>query len=98
MKLDIQVYSLLFSFSFGIILNFLLDMFNKFNNKNKIVLKIILSFVFVMLLSIAYFIGLLYINNGYLHTYFFVMIMVGYLFVYLIKSFWFTHKKENSKL
>lgn len=93
MRLDIQVYSLIFSFLFGIILNILLDIFNKLNEKNKIIIKIILSFIFVMLLSIAYFIGLLYINNGYLHTYFFIMIMVGYLFVYLIKSFWFTHKK-----
>ena len=98
MKLDIQIYSLLFSFLFGIVFNVLLDMFNKFNNKNKIIIKVILSFVFVMMLSITYFIGLLYINNGYLHIYFFVMIMVGYFFVYLIKSFWFTHKKENSKM
>lgn len=93
MRLDIQVYSLILSFLFGIILNILLDIFNKLNEKNKIFIKIILSFIFVMLLSIAYFIGLLYINNGYLHIYFFIMIMVGYLFVYLIKSFWFTHKK-----
>lgn len=98
MKLNIQIYSLVYSFFFGVVLYFLLDMFNKLNSKSKIILKAILSFVFVIILSLAYFIGLLYINNGYLHPYFFIIIMVGYLFVYYLKSFWFTHKKENSKM
>ena len=98
MKLIVQVYSLIFSFFYGIVLNIMLDVFNKFNDKNKIVFRIIFSFIFVIMLSIVYFIGLLYINDGYLHIYFFVVIMVGYVFVYLLKSFWFTHKKENSKM
>ena len=95
MKLNVQIYSLIFSFIFGCIFNFVLDFFNKITSKRKIFSKIVLSLLFVIAISILYFIGLLNINNGYLHVYFLIFIMVGYFVVYLLKSFWFTHKKNN---
>ena len=98
MILSVQINSLVFSLIFGILLNFLFEWFNRFNDKNKIIMRILLSIVFVLMLSLLYFIGLLYINNGYLHLYFFLFILVGYIIVYFIKTFWFTHKKENSKM
>ena len=90
MILKLQIYSLIFSFGFGIIFYFLLDVFNKYNNKNKLIFKIICSFIFVFGSSLLYFLGLLYINNGYLHIYFLLTILVGYLFVYLC-----LHKKRK---
>lgn len=98
MKLDIQIYSLTFSFIFGILFYFFLDVFNRITCKYKMWLRIILSFIFTIVMSIIYFIGLLYINNGYLHVYFLISIVVGYIFVYILKYFWFTQKKENSKM
>ena len=98
MKLNIQVYSLFYSFLFGIILYYLLDLFNKYIMKCTIIIKIIISLLFVMLLSLFYFMGLLYINNGYLHIYFLIIIMVGYMFVYLLKYKWFTYKNKNCKM
>ena len=93
MELNIQIYSLIFSLIYGMILNVLLEWFNKFTVYNKLLVKIVLSLIFVFILSILYFIGLLRINNGYLHVYFFVSIMVGYTIVYFIRTFWFTHKR-----
>jgi len=97
-KLNIQLYSLIFSFIFGIFFYFLLDVFSKITKKCKLWLKIIASLIFVLIISIIYFAGLLYINNGYLHIYFLILIAIGYLFVYTLKYFWFTHKKENNKM
>ena len=98
MKLNIQIYSLLFSFLFGIIFNFILDIFNRLVNNCRLWLRIILSILFTIIISIVYFCCLLYINNGFLHLYFLLSIAVGYIFVYGFKLFWFTHKKENSKM
>lgn len=98
MELSIQIYSLLYSFFFGIIFYFLLDIFNKYCNKCKLLFKIILSFLFVILNSSLYFLGLMYINNGYLHIYFLIFIMVGYIVVYLLKTYWFTRRNKISKM
>ena len=95
MNLNIQLFSFTFSLIFGIFLYFLLEWFNMFNNRNKIIVKILLSLIFVLTLSLLYFIVLLYINNGYLHVYFLILIMVGYIIVDFIKSFYFTHKKKK---
>ena len=95
MELNVQIYSLFFSFIFGCILNVLLDFFNRFNNKQKLFIKIIFSFLFVLILSLSYFIILIYINNGYLHVYFLISIMVGYIFIYYIKALLFTHLKRK---
>jgi hypothetical protein len=98
MRLNIQIYSLIFSFIFGTFFYFVLDFFSKIVKKYRLWLKIIISLLFTFVISIVYFLGLLYINNGYLHIYFLLSILVGYMFVYWLKVFWFTHKKENSKM
>ena len=94
MALDIQIHSLIFSFIFGCIFYVLLDIFNKWCCKVKLVFKIVLSLLFVLILAGLYFMMLLRINNGYLHVYFFISILVGYIMVYFIKSNWFTHFKK----
>lgn len=98
MRLNIQVYSLLYSFLFGIVLYYILDLFNRHIMKCTIIIKIIVSLLFVLFLSTIYFMGLLYINNGYLHIYFLIIIMVGYMFVYLLKYRRFTYKNKNCKM
>lgn len=90
MKLDIQIYSLIYSLLFGVALYFLIAIFDRSTIKSKLIMKIILTLIFTLTLAIAYFWGLLYINNGYLHLYFFVLIMVGYILAYFIKTKWFT--------
>lgn len=93
MNLTIQIYSFLYSFLFGIFFKFLLDLFYMFIVKCKFLLNLFLSFLFIFILSVLYFTILLFINNGVLHIYFLIMIMVGYFFANIGKRFWFTLKK-----
>ena len=86
MNLKFQLISLFFSFIYGCVFYLLLDLFNRIINKRNIFLKYIMSFIFIIIVALIYFIGLLYINNGYLHVYFLFSIMVGYLFVYFLKD------------
>ena len=93
-ELKVQLISLLYSFLFGnasyIIFSFYMRLFRKQSNK----LMYILSIILILFLALLYFIGLLYINNGYLHFYFLLFVLVGYLFLYSFGRFWFTHKKK----
>ena len=95
MKLDIQIYSFVSSFLFGCMLFFLLDIFNRLMCKVKVVLKIIFSFLFVMFLALVYFLMLLFINNGVVHVYFLLMILVGYIFGNFITFRLFTHLRKK---
>ena len=94
-ELNIQIKSLLFSFSFGFILYFIIDVFNKIVTKFKMVGKIIATLLFTLLLAVLFFIGLVYINNGYLHIYFIVLIIVGYMISKLFSHYLFTHCKKK---
>ena len=95
MKLDIQIYSFIVSFLFGCCFYFFLDIFNHLVYKLKLFFKIFLSFLFILSLSIVYFIILLFINNGVIHIYFLLMILVGYIFVNYMSIRWLTHFKKK---
>lgn len=95
MKLNIQIYSFVCSFLFGCCFYFLLDIFNKIVSKLKFVLKIVFSFIFIMVMASIYFIILLFVNNGVVHIYFLFSILVGYIFVYkfIVRLFTYLRKK-----
>ena len=95
MKLNIQIYSFLYSFLFGCGFNLLLELFNKLAVKLSIMLRIILSFLFIFILAGIYFWGLLFINNGVLHIYFLLAILVGYIFVYKVVCSLFTYLSKK---
>ena len=84
MILKIQIYSLLFSFFYGIFVFFLLELNYKLLYTGKMLYKIIISFLFVMFISLLYFYGLLKINNGILNLYFFLLMFTGYLLSFVI--------------
>ncbi len=84
MKLDIQIFSLLFSFLYGIVFYILLEVNYRFLFIGKIIYRIIISFLFVMFISLLYFLILLRINNGILHLYFFLAMFTGYLLSFVI--------------
>ncbi|MBR3161369.1 MAG: hypothetical protein IKF19_01400 [Bacilli bacterium] len=42
-------------------------------------IKIVVSLLFILVMALLYFIILLYVNNGYLHAYFFLCIILGYI-------------------
>ena len=84
MILKIQIFSLLYSFIYGIIFYILLAVNQKFLYEGKIVYRIIISFLFVIFISLLYFLILIKINNGILHLYFFLTMFTGYLFSFVI--------------
>ena len=86
MILRIQIYSLLFSFFYGIFVFFLLELNYKLLYTVKMLYKIIISFFFVMFISLLYFYGLLKINNGIIHIYFLIVMFTGYMLSFVIYS------------
>ena len=94
MILEIQIKSFIYSFLFGCVFYFLLDIFNRVTQKGNIFLKIVGAVLFTVSSSLLYFLILLHVNNGYVHVYFLISILVGYIFVYFLVNKWFTHKKK----
>ena len=84
MILRIQIYSLLFSFFYGIFVFFLLELNYKLLYTGKMLYKIIISLLFVMFISLLYFYGLLKINNGIIHIYFLIVMFTGYMLSFVI--------------
>ena len=84
MILKIQIFSLLYSFIYGIIFYILLEVNQKFLYEGNIVYRIIISFLFVIFISLLYFLILIKINNGILHLYFFLTMFTGYLLSFVI--------------
>lgn len=91
MILKIQVLSLIYSFFYGIVFFFLLEFNHKFLYEGKIVYRIIISFLFVVIMSLLYFFGLIKINNGIIHLYFYLSLFTGYLLSFVI------YRKINCK-
>lgn len=86
MVLKIQIYSLVFSFVFGFVVYFLLELIHNIIYNKKKYISIIFSLIFSLIISIVYFSFLKIINNGILHVYFFMMVLLGYTlakFVYV---------------
>lgn len=79
MILSIQIYSLLFSFLFGMLFYILLEINYKFLYSDKLLLKVLYTFIFVIFNTLLYFICLKKINNGIIHIYFLLLILLGYL-------------------
>ena len=69
---------------YGIIFYVLLEVNQKFLYEGKIVYRIIISFLFVIFISLLYFLMLIKINNGILHLYFFLTMFTGYLLSFVI--------------
>lgn len=91
MILKVQILSLIFSFLYGNFFFWLLEFNYKLLYEGKIVYRVIISFLFVIFISLLYFICLLKINNGILHVYFFIAVLTGYLLSFVI------YRKINCK-
>lgn len=92
MELKLQIFSLIFSFIFGYLFYFTIYLLDNIKIK---LLKYILSLFIILVMSLLYFWGLLYINNGYLHVYFLFMIITGYLLNSFLTKRYFTYFKKR---
>ena len=79
MVLKVQIISLMVSFCYGIFFYLLLELNSRFLYSSHIVVRIIVSFLFVMFHTLLYFLILMRINYGYIHFYFFLCIILGYI-------------------
>ena len=96
MKLNIQLYSLIISFFFGGLFSLELIYFDKLFIRLKHAWRFLFSFTFVIVNSVIYFLLLLLINNGILHIYFFIMLLLGYLLFNVFINYVFTHFRKKS--
>jgi len=77
--LNIQIKLIIFSFIFGFLFSILLDIVNKKIEKCKNVVKLIISFLVVILSSIVYFEGIEKIGNAIFHIYSIISIVIGFI-------------------
>ena len=79
MVLTVQIISLVVSFLYGIFFCLTLEFNSKMIYSSNLFFKVFFSLLFIMFHTLLYFIILMYINNGYVHIYFFICILCGYL-------------------
>lgn len=79
MDLNIQIYSLIFSFVFGVMFSLLLKINYRILFLSVKRIKIFSNFIFLLDVSLLYFLGLKLINNGILHIYFFIVFILGWI-------------------
>ena len=80
MNLKIQVFSLLFSFFFGVIFSVLVNINYKLLFTKYKIFQVIVTLLFVIFGALIYFFLLKFINNGVIHPYFYLMVFIGFYF------------------
>ena len=78
--LTLQFKLIIFSFIFGFMFSASLEGFNKIIKKYSTVIEIILSFIFIVFMTLVYFIGIQKIGNAIFHMYSILSIVVGFIF------------------
>lgn len=79
MVLRVQIISLLVSLGYGIFFYLMLELNSKFLYDSRILVRVIVSFLFALFHALLYFLILMKINYGYVHIYFFICVLSGYL-------------------
>ena len=90
-NINIQILSLVVSFLYGIFFYIILEVNYRFLTSSSKIIKVLSSLLFVLFHALLYFIILLYINNGYIHLYFLICILVGNFFCKVVYK-WFVNK------
>lgn len=78
MNLKIQIISLLFSFFYGVTFSFLVNINYELLFKKRKKYRIIYTLIFVLIMALLYFFLLQKINNGIMHVYFLMIILIGF--------------------
>ena len=82
MVLNLQIKALIVSFAYGILISYLIKLQYKYLFPRKYILSIVVDFLFILDLFLAYFIILKNINNASFHIYFLFIIIGGYILGY----------------
>lgn len=86
MNIKTQLITILISFLFGIFFSLQLSINYKFIYSNKKIYKIIFTFLIVLVNTLLYFILLKKFNNGILHVYGIICIIIGFIVEIFVKT------------
>ena len=92
MSVNLQIISFLISFIFGILFYYITFWNFQLIAKMRVIIKHILTFIYVLDMTIIYIIIIYNINKGYFHIYFILTVFLGFVIGGLI------HKKFLSKI
>ena len=87
MSLDIQIKTLLYSFLFGIYFSIIVYLNYKIIYKLKKFYLVIGTFLIIFLNILLYFLVLLKVNNGIIHIYGIISLILGYFVCHFIYHF-----------
>ena len=87
MDIRTQIITIFVSFIFGIIFSLQLSLTYKYLYSNKKIFKVIFSFLIVLVNTLLYFILLKKFNDGILHVYGIIFIIIGFIAEIFVKSF-----------
>ena len=82
--LSTQLKLIIFSFIFGFLFSLLLEMLNNKIKKCSVFIEILTSFVFIVIMTFIYFIGIEKISNAIFHIYSILSIILGFITYNLI--------------
>ena len=82
MNLVVQIFSMFFSFIYGVFLYFMFVINYKYLFRKKYRLKLFYYFAMFLFVGLFYFVVLNHINNGILHLYFLLLLIFGFLVSY----------------
>lgn len=86
MDIKTQLITIIISFLFGILFSLQLSLNYKLIYSNKKAYKIIFTFLVVLVNTLLYFITLKKFNNGILHIYGIIFIVVGFIVEIFVKT------------
>ena len=79
MNVITQIFSILYSAIMGVALYFISYFNYKFIEKVSLMWKYVLTTILIMDFTLAYIVGLYYINNGIVHIYFLLVVCIFFL-------------------
>lgn len=94
MNYKLQLLSFLVSFLFGIFFYFTSLLNHKIIKKHSIVLQYIITFVYILDISLLYILLMYKVNYGIIHVYFIGMLFLGFVFGW----FYCKHLKKFCKI
>ena len=78
MNLKIQVFSFVFSFFYGILFSFLMNLHYQYLFHKCKVFKVVFTLLFLLDMALLYFLLLRIINGGIIHIYFYLLLFLGF--------------------
>lgn len=78
MHLEIQIQTLIFSLLYGMFFSLVFNAFYLYIVESRSYIKIIINICVLFLFSIIYFLVLVKINNGAIHIYLFIFLIIGF--------------------